>query len=167
MKRKRRNKRIDEAAEKLKNHFREGGYEVVDSDDFFSGINKLYRKPTVEQVIEEESPIIQGIDPDIFIREQIDLSNASQRLSRLYSGNELENAYWIFKVGFRHVRFFLRDAPEERNPLDMSLENLKLLLDGRYFYEELLIEYILAKQNVYYEDYRDMRKSIKDLYNKN
>ncbi|HLC63257.1 MAG TPA: hypothetical protein VJJ21_02965 [Candidatus Nanoarchaeia archaeon] len=166
MAKKRRKKQIDETSDKLKKHLHEGGYEVVDATAFFNGIDELYRKPTVEQVVQEELPTILNIDQDIFIRNQIDISNTSNLLSRLYHGKDLENASWQFKVGFRHIRFFLRDAPEEKEQLEYTIKNLKIILNGMLVNEEILVQ-LYSKQGVSYDSYIKFRKELGEKYNAN
>jgi len=167
MRRKKRRQEINEAADKIKEYLNNAGYETSDADDLFSGVDRLYRKPTIEQVVEEELPIIQSIYPDIFIRNRIDTRDIPQQLLKMYREEDLGQVHWSFKVAFRHIKFFLRDAPEETEQLEETIETLKLIFNGRLIEEGLLLGLFYTHSHGEYEDYQQMKKRLKEGYCQN
>lgn len=130
----------DDIGEAVKRRFEEAGYSVVDAQTLFDGIDKLYRKPSVEDVIEEELPRILSADPQFFLRNQINLAVVTERLNDLYANEpEIKEKYdspvnrvsHSFKVWLRHIRYFMVDHPDN-DELGNAIDELKKILDGRF-----------------------------------
>ncbi len=126
---------------RLKRAIREAKFEVIDHGDFFNSLQELYLKPSIEQVIAEELPLILAQDPQFFLRNQIYLGNVTESLGRLYGegsamyqkvGDQaLGDATHSFKVLLRHVRFFMIDHPDQ-SELQKQVDEIKEILKGEY-----------------------------------
>lgn len=115
------------------------GMEVLEPTAFFDGINKLYIKPSLRQVIDEELPRIIKADPRFFERYDINLpENQEVHLFDLYydkhSRRGMERVYHSAKVWFRHLRFFLINHPDQ-DELNHAVDEYKKILEGNYFDE--------------------------------
>ncbi len=122
-------KRVGELTDRIVISIQDLGYEVIDPKEFFTGIDRYYRKPSIETVIKEETPQIIAADPTLLERNQISLEGVSGRLRQLYD-KAFDRASYGFKVWLRHVRFFLIDHPNQEE-LRHAVDELKKVLDGR------------------------------------
>ncbi len=125
------------------------GYENIDPNELFEGIDELYRKPSLTQVVDEEMPIIICYDLIFFQRYGIDMpDNPEAALFDLYNDkhgrNGLKYVYHSAKVWFRHLRFFLIDNPDQEQ-LDSAVDEFKNILEGRYFEYNHDLEIVLIK----------------------
>ncbi|MBI2545036.1 MAG: hypothetical protein HYW22_00335 [Candidatus Aenigmarchaeota archaeon] len=170
-----RKKQIREVGERIKSHIQKAGYQVVDADEFFEGIDELYRKPSVDQVVSEELPAIVAADPTILERNGIDLTNVGERIRQLYQNNPwmvshysdseggpVGRVEWTVKVWLRHVRFFMVDSPDSYE-LAKDLDNLRRTLDGRWIETEQPIpNSFVAKPGAYdFSSYDGIRHLVK------
>ena len=125
-------KRVRRAAEEI------GGI-VVDSDDFFAGIDALYRRPSLSEVIAEEVPIIQEYDPTFLERNGIYFPNDPEGVffdlyCDLYGkegiGDRMHRVYWSAKVWTRQIRYMLVPEIKDQEQLDYAISNLKKIFEG-------------------------------------
>ena len=136
--------RSDDLAARLEKAFTNAGYVVTTPNDLLRSIDELFTKPSVEEVIAQELPLILASDPQFFLRHQINLGNIAERLSRLYGEGSpiyrkigdkaVGDAVHAFKVVFRHVRFFMIDHPDKES-LQEQVDDIKKILRGEYFDE--------------------------------
>ena len=120
------------------------GFKVIDADNLFKGLQELYVKPSVEEVIEQELPLILKADPRFFLRNQIYVGNVSERLADLYGAgtpaynrvgeHALPDAIYSFKVNFRHIYFFMSNHPDKKE-LRHVVDGIQRILRGGYIDE--------------------------------
>ena len=115
------------------------GMEIAEPRVFFDGIDELYRRPSLSQVIGEELPRIVEADPHFFAKYGIDLpENQEAYLFDLYYDKHgrkgMERVCYSAKVWFRHLRFFLVDH-HDQDELNNTVDEYKKILDGDYFKE--------------------------------
>jgi len=134
----------EDFAGRIKKSFEDAGFEVPDVNHFFRGIQDLYVRSSIEEVIEQELPLILEADPQFFLRNQIYLGNISDILADLYGEgtlayekvgkHALPDAIHSFKVTFRHVRFFMLDHPDKEK-LQHQVDEIQRILRGDYIDE--------------------------------
>jgi len=131
---------LDDVARKVEETLNIAGYETINPKEFFDGIDKLYRQPSLTQVIKEETPVILGHDSQFFLRYDIKVPEKPEvaLFDFYYSDhgrNELERVYNTAKVWFRHLRFFSIDEPNQEE-LFHAVDEFKKIIEGKYFTSE-------------------------------
>ncbi len=130
-----RREQVAKVADSIKKFAQDEGLQVVDARDFFKGIEELYLKPSLTQVVEEEMPQLLKADPNFFKTYGINLpENLETYLSDLYSSrgkSYLRSVLHSAKVRFRHLHFHLAEHPD-RKELYNTIREFKKILDGKY-----------------------------------
>ncbi|MAF51313.1 MAG: hypothetical protein CMH64_04460 [Nanoarchaeota archaeon] len=97
--------------------------------NFFDELERLYEKPSIDEVITEEVPLIRTRSPYFFERHLIDLGNIDERLKDLYP-DDYDNVSYCFKVRLRQARYLLLEEPDKTEALNETVRGLKKILDG-------------------------------------
>ena len=123
---------VEDVVGGIKKWAHDQGMERAEPTAFFEGIDELYRKPSLTQVVDEEIPRIIEADPNFFEKYGIDLpKNQEVRLFDLYYNQQgrrgMERVYHSAKVWFRHLHFFLVDHPDQTE-LNHAVDEYKRIL---------------------------------------
>ena len=140
---------IDKAIKGIEDEF-----EVAASDGIVERFDELRKRwdVPVEMIVKKAVHEIRAVDPQFFIKNNLNLNNVTERLLQAYKNSpELGKNYdgnmdkmlsvlsYKFNVFLDHLAFFVTEHFENKELIQEEIDKIKSLLNGTYyedFFEE-------------------------------